>query len=79
MPMTVAGQSTSGAPGRNRTGMPLIQEATDFKSAVSTDFTTGANTINIQADMAPSTAIVATVRRSKYTHNKIGTMDGNSR
>ena len=31
-----------GAPGRDRTGTPLIQEAADFKSAVSTNFTTGA-------------------------------------
>jgi len=29
-----------GAPGRNRTGTPL--QATDFKSGVSTNFTTGA-------------------------------------
>ena len=32
----------SGAPGRNRTGTPVIHEATDFKSGVSTSFTTGA-------------------------------------
>ena len=31
-----------GAPNRNRTGTPAMNEATDFKSGVSTSFTTGA-------------------------------------
>ena len=31
-----------GAPSRNRTGTPAINEAADFKSAVSTYFTIGA-------------------------------------
>ena len=34
-------ESISGARGRNRTGMPVLWAA-DFKSAVSTDFTTRA-------------------------------------
>jgi hypothetical protein len=34
-----------GAPGRNRTGTPVIHEATDFKSGVSTSFTTGAEAL----------------------------------
>ena len=34
-----------GAPSRNRTGTPVIHEATDFKSGVSTDFTTGAEAL----------------------------------
>ena len=32
-----------GARDRNRTGMPLMQEAADFKSDVSTNFTTRAS------------------------------------
>lgn len=32
----------TGAPNRNRTGTPAMNEATDFKSGVSTSFTTGA-------------------------------------
>jgi hypothetical protein len=35
----------SGAPGRNRTGTPAINEAADFKSDVSTNFTTGAKAL----------------------------------
>ena len=34
--------SFDGAPSRNRTGTPAIHEAADFKSAVSTNFTIGA-------------------------------------
>ncbi len=34
-----------GAPGRNRTGTPAINEAADFKSDVSTNFTTGAKAL----------------------------------
>ena len=34
--------SSIGAPNRNRTGTPAMNEATDFKSGVSTSFTTGA-------------------------------------
>jgi hypothetical protein len=33
----------NGASGRNRTGMPAMNEATDFKSVVSTNFTTEAH------------------------------------
>ena len=35
----------SGAPGRNRTGTPAMNEAADFKSDVSTNFTTGAKAL----------------------------------
>ncbi len=34
-----------GAPGRNRTGTPAMNEAADFKSDVSTNFTTGAKAL----------------------------------
>jgi hypothetical protein len=34
-----------GAPNRNRTGTPAMNEATDFKSGVSTSFTTGAEVL----------------------------------
>ena len=34
-----------GAPDRNRTGTPAMNEATDFKSGVSTSFTTGADAL----------------------------------
>jgi hypothetical protein len=34
-----------GAPGRNRTGTPAMNEAADFKSDVSTNFTTGAKAV----------------------------------
>ena len=34
-----------GAPDRNRTGTPAMNEATDFKSGVSTSFTTGAEVL----------------------------------
>ena len=35
----------TGAPNRNRTGTPAMNEATDFKSGVSTSFTTGAEAL----------------------------------
>ena len=38
-----------GARGRNRTGTPAINEAADFKSDVSTYFTTRAHHYNIQS------------------------------
>jgi hypothetical protein len=35
-------KQSTGASGRNRTGTPAMNEATDFKSVVSTNFTTEA-------------------------------------
>ena len=46
-----------GAPSRNRTGTPAINEAADFKSAVSTNFTIGASAHAEQAVIFSAVAL----------------------